>query len=265
MLDYSIYKTKHNSWSLSEQEIQRKYQLLLEEELMNQLAIQAAGGGVPPGGLVLWLDSANPLSYPGSGTDWYDLSSYGNNAQLVNGPESSGSGDQRIIVFDATDDYYQVPSNPSLDCVKGVSAFALCKMQTVGINQVIMKNDDSITTDISYGFQFWNDGYVYFNLRTANGWREIADYQTYDADTWYYFGMTYDGKRLRGYRNGVQIVSASWTGDVRLSPYGIQNSTGAASAATSQLSISQIQIYDRALSDYEVNQNFEAIRSRFGL
>ena len=141
MLDYSIYKTKHSSWGLSEQEIQRKYQLLLEEELMNQLAFQASGGGVPVGGLVLSLDAANSLSYPGSGTDWYDLSAYGNNAQLVNGPTSSGTGDQRILVFDATDDYYGVAPNPSLDCVKGVSAFALCKIQTVGIKQVIMKND----------------------------------------------------------------------------------------------------------------------------
>jgi hypothetical protein len=267
MIDYSIYKTKHSSWDLSEQEIQRKYQLLLEEELMNQLAFQAAGGGVTSGGLVLSLDAANTVSYPGSGTAWYDLSTYQNNAQLVNGPTSSGTGDQRILVFDATDDYYEVAPNPSLDCVKGVSAFALCKIQTVGIKQVIMKNDDIIDTNMSYGFQFWEDGYVYFNLRTANGWREFGDSTPYTADTWYYYGMTYDGKRLRGYRNGAQIGSVSWSGDIRLNPNGVRSSTASAvgGAGATQLSLSTVQVYDRALTDYEVNQNFVAIKNRFGL
>jgi len=222
---------------------------------MNQLAFQASGGGVPGGGLVLSLDAANSLSYPGSGTNWYDLSAYGNNAQLVNGPTSSGTGDQRILVFDATNDYYGVAPNPSLDCVKGVSAFALCKIQTVGIKQVIMKNDDMIDTNMSYGFQFWEDGYVYFNLRTANGWREFGDSTPYTANTWYYYGMTYDGKRL------------TWSGDIRLNPNGVRSSTAAAvgGAGATELSLSTVQIYDRALTDYEVNQNFSSIKDRFSL
>ena len=234
---------------------------------MNQLAFQAAGGGVTSGGLVLSLDTANPVSYPGSGTEWYDLSAYRNNAQLVNGPIPSGTGNQRVLVFDSSNDYYVVPPNPSLDCVNGVSAFALCKIQTAGIKQVIMKNDDHIDTNMSYGFQFWEDGYVYFNLQTADGWREFADPTAYTANTWYYYGMSYDGKTLRGYRNGVQIGSVSWSGSVALNPNGIQNSTASAvgGAGATQLSLSTVQVYDRALTDYEVNQNFVAIKNRFGL
>lgn len=279
-MHYSDFKLKPHNWGLPESEIWRRYQLFMEQEMFKNLTLQimeaegrgsssssasAGGGAAVVGGPVLILDAANPLSYPGSGTDWYDLSTYGNNAQLVNGPTISGSGDQRIIVFDPTNDYYQVPANPSLDCIKGVSAFALCKVQDVAIKQVIMKNNDEITTNISYGFQFWNDGYVYFNLRTSSGWREIADPSEYSANTWYYYGMTYDGKTLRGYRNGVNVVSASWSGDVRLNPFGIQNSTGAATGSVTQLSLSRIEIYDRALTDYEINQNFQAIRGRFGL
>lgn len=37
-------------------------------------------------GLVLNLDAAEPASYPGTGTTWYDLSGNGNNGTLVNGP-----------------------------------------------------------------------------------------------------------------------------------------------------------------------------------
>ena len=36
-------------------------------------------------GLQLCLDASNPLSYPGSGNTWYDISGNGNNANLYNG------------------------------------------------------------------------------------------------------------------------------------------------------------------------------------
>lgn len=36
--------------------------------------------------LILHLDAANPKSYPGTGTTWYDLSGNGNNATLFNSP-----------------------------------------------------------------------------------------------------------------------------------------------------------------------------------
>ena len=34
-------------------------------------------------GLVMWLDAGNESSYPGSGTTWYDISQYGNDATIV--------------------------------------------------------------------------------------------------------------------------------------------------------------------------------------
>jgi len=54
-------------------------------------------------GLVLYVDAANPLSYPGSGTTWRDLSGNGKNGTLVNGPtfDNSNGG---ILNFDGTDE-----------------------------------------------------------------------------------------------------------------------------------------------------------------
>jgi Concanavalin A-like lectin/glucanases superfamily len=40
---------------------------------------------VPTDGLLLWLDAANPASYPGSGTTWYDISGNGHDVTLYNG------------------------------------------------------------------------------------------------------------------------------------------------------------------------------------
>lgn len=55
-------------------------------------------------GLVLYLDAANPKSYPGTGSNWYDLSDNDNNAQLVNGSIYQNN----TIYLDGANDYINV-------------------------------------------------------------------------------------------------------------------------------------------------------------
>jgi len=43
-----------------------------------------AGPNVVEDGLMLYLDAADPKSYPGSGTTWFDLSGNGRHATLRN-------------------------------------------------------------------------------------------------------------------------------------------------------------------------------------
>jgi len=53
---------------------------------------------IPTQGLLLLLDAANPASYPGSGTTWYDISGNGHDATLYNGASFSSNS----INFDHT-------------------------------------------------------------------------------------------------------------------------------------------------------------------
>jgi hypothetical protein len=57
-------------------------------------------------GLVLYLDAGNDISYPGSGTNWFDLSNNGNNGTLLNGVGYSASNGGSLT-FDGVDDYIQ--------------------------------------------------------------------------------------------------------------------------------------------------------------
>jgi hypothetical protein len=61
--------------------------------------------------LVLQLDAANPVSYPGSGTTWYDLSGNGLNATFTNGTPNYGSVNGGRIEFGANTVYAQVASS----------------------------------------------------------------------------------------------------------------------------------------------------------
>ena len=60
-------------------------------------------------GLVLCLDAANPRSYPGSGTTWYDLSGNGYNCELANTTFNTNHGGS--IDFDGTDSYGAFDTN----------------------------------------------------------------------------------------------------------------------------------------------------------
>ena len=53
-------------------------------------------------GLVLALDAANPLSYPGSGTNWNDLSGNNYNASLINSPTYNSNS---FFSFNGLDTY----------------------------------------------------------------------------------------------------------------------------------------------------------------
>lgn len=55
-------------------------------------------------GLQLYLDAGLSASYPGTGTTWNDLSGFGNNLTLVNGPVFS-SAEGGYFTFDGVNDY----------------------------------------------------------------------------------------------------------------------------------------------------------------
>jgi hypothetical protein len=59
--------------------------------------------------LYLNLDAANSLSYPGSGTTWYDLTVNSHNATLTNGAYYDPS-DSGVMIFDGINDYANVGS-----------------------------------------------------------------------------------------------------------------------------------------------------------
>ena len=70
------------------------------------------GPDVVDTGLVLVLDAADKLSYPGSGTAWKDLSGNNNTGTLTNGPTFSAANMGRIV-FDGTNDYISFGNNGS--------------------------------------------------------------------------------------------------------------------------------------------------------
>ena len=214
-------------------------------------------------GLVLTLDAGNSKSYPGSGTTWTDLSGNGNNGTLTNGPtyNSSNGGS---LVFDGVDDRVQTVSNAG---VSGANARSLCvwvyptELTTNKFYSAVRLGSDAdgqLFEILLFGNtitgHFFGSG---FNFSASSGKTLLNNYS--------YVVMTYSNPNVRIYVDGVlRGTSGSFT----LNTFNTLLRSGDPAYYEHfyyKGRIPNIQLYNRALTETEVSQNFNALRGRFGI
>lgn len=213
-------------------------------------------------GLVLYLDAANRKSYPGSGTAWNDLTINGNNGTLTNGPtfNSSNLGN---IVFDGTNDF--IATNLVTNYIDNHSQCIWYKWD--GNNQLVtltflgnqsLNGLGLILHDGSSGNVGNRIGILYagtsFNALpsslplVSNSWNNLVITRTTTTTTLYNNGQFFNS-----------TLSSPRTSSTYSFNYGSVTSWGAAG------NVSNISFYNRALSAVEVQQNYDALKGRFGL
>jgi hypothetical protein len=79
--------------------------------------------GIDADSLVLDLDASKMSSYPQTGTNWRDLSGNSNTSALTNGPTWNSNG---YIVFDNIDDYVQISSSLDLNALATTRNMTIC-------------------------------------------------------------------------------------------------------------------------------------------
>ena len=227
-------------------------------------------------GLVLYLDAGNPLSYPGSGTTWTDLSRGQNPGTLTNGP-TFDSGNGGSIVFDGTDDYITGLDNISINT--GLPF-------TVEFWSNITQYSDpfptiiQLKTNTTYG---WN---LSFNISTGVGgayygvlfgssdtWARIRTNNPPATEFWYNVAVAYNGSGASTISNYNVYLNSSL--QTLYSTGGFNNTTqdnyiGTTNAASRGIDdfrgkISSVRVYNKALSQPEITQNYNATKTRFGL
>ena len=211
-------------------------------------------------GLILCLDAANPYSYVSGSLNWNDLSRGGSNSTLINGPTfDSGSGGN--IVFNGINNY----GNGTLTPLSG-SAF------TIGtwIKPIVSPNEQvyfSIGTipdrDQSIHLRLINNTTIRFGMYISD---LDADNFTPMSGSWNYIVCTLDNFKLQSiYQNSVFKNSGTAFGMfVGNNSYyvGVWGVLGIIQYINAN--IGPIHVYNRALSQTEITQNFNAQKSRFG-
>ena len=209
-------------------------------------------------GLVFAVDAANKKSYPGSGTTWTDLAG-SNNGTLTNGP-TFDSGDGGSIVFDGANDYAatQLTCGTTFTWSVWFNADAVSSgyQNIISIqnpNYILMLLDDNTTS-----MGFWtpdglSGGSLNMNSITTNTWFNAVFVREGNSTTNGY--KTYLNGIFKGQANTGTWSSSDvvWLGGRSAQP---QYYNG---------KISNVGIYNRALSSTEVLQNYNALKGRFGL
>ena len=206
-------------------------------------------------GLILCLDAADKKSYSGSGDTWYDRSGYGRNAtkggsQSPTYPQHN-SGGYFTFTGGATADNYSrfTVTTPALD---EITVFTF-HYSTQGGGHVLRHTTD----DLQIGPDGYTAGTAYHDIRCS---------RTDTLNTWISDALTFDGINLKGFRNGVEVNSATRESSTGMAEgtlnIGSRNDNYAAHYVGN---IALVHIYDKVLSAAEVLQNFNAMRGRFGL
>lgn len=216
-------------------------------------------------GLVLYLDAANAKSYPGSGTTWFDLSGNKNNGILLNGVGYNNLFNGRLT-FDGVDDYVSIPYDSSFDFDYITLEYIVKPEIQVHVRPFVNRSDNSK--------HFWrllmsNPLGSTFNFQASiNGATQIVVSTTlFETDKFYHVAVTYNGATLIMYINGIIEDSISVSGVIDKTNANIEIARNAYYSPDryAKQDSGSLKIYNRALTESEIQQNFRAVRGRYGI
>jgi hypothetical protein len=228
-------------------------------ELANRLNIWPVSNVTS--GLILNLDAGNITSYPGSGTTWYDLSGNNNNGTLTNGPTFS-SVNGGVIVFDGTNDYVDV-GNKTITLNSGFTVDTWIKLNSNNRQQGFF----GINSYPSYITDFYmdTDNKMRFEFGISGTVSNVYSYQAFNTISWYNVVGTVTNSLISLYINGTFENSASVSFTINQISGNISIGSYNASTLCSSANISINKLYNRALTVTEIQQNFNATKTRFGV
>jgi len=222
-------------------------------------------------GLIFTVDAANPKSYVSGAATWNDLTPTAKNATFVTKAPSyqtagNGSLNFRDSDFGYGDTNYNFGNLPkwSVEAWARIGASLTGKVTTIVTNQYV----GGSSLNFSIGT---NNAPITYNLVAGffdGAWRNTTGHQP-PLNTWFQIVGTYDGTTIKQYHNGIMTSSLSYSGT--------PSSGGSVRIAArwddlTQItqnyfsgSIGVVKIYNRTLTDTEVLQNYNTLKSRYGL
>ena len=223
-------------------------------------------------GLVLALDAGNPKSYPGSGTTWTDLSGQGDNGTLVNGV-GYDSANLGSLSFDGVNDYVDCGSNNILNFT---NSFSVSFWMNNNISTNTLEYFVNRWTYSTGNYRQWSidSGGVAnrINFRISGNGQDsgstgIVSTNALYSSGWHHICGTWDGLIMILYVDGIIVAGPTSKTSMVSTPNQKTFIGGGNLGSTLPMSgnIAQVSIYNKALTPQEIQQNFNATRSRFSI
>jgi hypothetical protein len=218
--------------------------------------------------LVLALDAADKNSYKGSGTAWNDISGNANTSTLINGPTFSNATGG-VIVFDGTDDYVSMPMNTNTRLQNNYQTYSVyVYITSTGPNGAAFLW--SVGANPTGMFLYWTTTDITLFIETSGTYINYSVSVTNALNTWMNITCVIDnvGRTMTVYKNGSLVgTSSQWpvfTPPNDVVELGSVRATGNTGDYIKGR-VSNVLLYNRALTATEVLQNYNATKTRFGL
>ena len=219
-------------------------------------------------GLELLLDAGNTASYPGTGITWTDLSGNGRTGTLTNGP-TYNSTNGGSIVFDGTNDIVTGSIPTSVFASAHTVSCWFYRTVAAGWSGVFSNN---VTTNSSSSITFFGDGQS-LGVAQNDVSATVVVNVNLGADhlnKWIYATVVYSGTTngssvsMYAYKEGALLTG---TGNLyytlnQSASYDIGRHSSGGNYFTGR--IPHVAVYNRALTTSEIEQNYNALKSRFG-
>jgi len=221
------------------------------------------GPQIVTNGLILKLDAANKKSYPGSGTTWTDLSGNSNHGTLRSGPTFS-TDKIGNLVFDGTNDW--------VDCgaIKPTGAMTISTWYKGNVH--INTHTAGRGAIAGYALRSQTDTpngriSLNFTIPVASATTVyISGWHTTDTSLWYnVVGVFIPSTSITIYLNGTNlfehtddIPAAQYVGNPSPTRINVDGSTNYEDG-----SVAEVSMYNIALTQAEITQNFNATKHRF--
>jgi hypothetical protein len=204
-------------------------------------------------GLVICLDAANPKSYPGTGSIWFDISGNNNHMTLYNNPTFSATN-FGVIQLNGTNQYGIISLNYSTTSftIMGAARYSGStrgRIISAANNNWLLGHWSNSTEN------YYAEGWVTSGAATGTSdtnWRIFTATENYSAD------------QRNIYVNNVNTSITTNGGSQGFNNLGIGR-YGPSNTEYSTGEVSFILVYNRILSTVEITQLFNNFRGRFGI
>lgn len=240
------------------------------------MSTEFANRSIVRDGLIFSLDAFNRKSYPGSGTEIYDLHRNKNNGTFQNGVTS----DAFSLILDGTNQWIDFNDEDlaKFDYNNPFSVDFWVKKQTGSVFDWVVGRQG-----IAGPYQGWSVlyrssplGALNFGINQVSGsqTRSIRTVNQYNDDVWRHHCCVYDGS---GQIEGLKIYTNAVEDDVvTLADAGTLTDTVAAGAGARmvigrrydenanypEMQLRTLNIYNKALSELEIKQNYFALKEK---
>ena len=220
-------------------------------------------------GLVLWYDFNSMKNNDVSNSIARDLSGNNINGTLENVNFSNGTGySKEGLILDGVDDYIEVKNHESISNItENITINFLFKYkENTGSFRWLVSNNSDATASTGYGLAYNPNSINPISFRWGG---EVTYYNTKpekNNDYLYTFVISKENGKILFYINGKLVQENIFSGNPKKSDNNLF--FGKSSYNNSEVLngiIKSIQIYNRALSDQEIQHNYQLEKERWNL